>query len=53
MNKDKICLKSNYFQCVYVGEPVSKNFVFQTIVSQLTRCLKFMTFREGYFVIRN
>ena len=24
-----------------------------TIVSQLSKCLKFMTFREGCFVIRN
>ena len=30
-----------------------KAFRSQTIVSQLSKCLKFMTFREGCFVIYN
>ena len=48
-----------YFQLMFFAgqfpmEKNSKRRPFErSIVSQPSECLKFMTFREGYFVIRN
>ena len=63
LNGKRINLTGYYIagqNCNHPAQPVMKQswisamkFSIVSIVSQPSKCLKFLTFREGYFVIRN